>query len=142
MSGRRLRDTIRTTVQQVSNDNSTKVVIAGVSNAYTHYITTFEEYQKQRYEAASTIYGPYTLMAYQQQYSFLAKKLVLGEPIEDEGPHPPDYHNIQISWVPNVIMDNPPFGHKFGDCLVQVSLLFRIVQRRSMSKMISLTAQH
>ena len=75
MSGRRLRETIRTTTQQVSNASSTKVDIAGLSNAYTHYITTFEEYQRQRYEAASTIYGPYTLMAYQQQYSFLAKYL-------------------------------------------------------------------
>jgi neutral ceramidase len=43
------------------------VSTSGLSNTYTHYVTTLEEYQKQRYEAASTIYGPYTLMAYQQQ---------------------------------------------------------------------------
>jgi neutral ceramidase len=41
--------------------------LAGLSNTYTHYITTFEEYEKQRYEAASTIYGPHTLLAYLQQ---------------------------------------------------------------------------
>ena len=33
---------------------------------YTHYITTPEEYNVQRYEAASTIYGPNTLATYQK----------------------------------------------------------------------------
>jgi neutral ceramidase len=47
--------------------NIVNLSISGLSNTYTHYVTTLEEYQKQRYEAASTIYGPYTLMAYQQQ---------------------------------------------------------------------------
>ena len=49
-----------------------KVVLAGLSNVYTHYIATFEEYQRQRYEAASTIFGPHSLQAYRQQYSKLA----------------------------------------------------------------------
>lgn len=51
-------------------------VIAGLSNVYTHYITTWEEYQVQRYEAASTIYGPHTCSAYMQQYSYLAAAMV------------------------------------------------------------------
>lgn len=55
---------------------SSKVVVAGLSNVYTHYITTFEEYQKQRYEAGSTIYGPHTLRAYQQQYQYLTENLM------------------------------------------------------------------
>ena len=79
MSGRRLRETIRGTVESISNARDTKVVVAGLSNTYTHYITTFEEYQKQRYEAASTIYGPHTLHAYQQQYAYLAKNLAQGK---------------------------------------------------------------
>ena len=37
------------------------VVIAGLSNAYADYTVTFEEYQVQRYEGASTIYGPHQL---------------------------------------------------------------------------------
>ena len=51
-------------------------VIAGLSNVYTHYITTFEEYQAQRYEAASTLYGPHTLKAYLEQYERLARNMV------------------------------------------------------------------
>ena len=120
MSGRRMRETIRKTVEEVSDAKNTKVVVAGLSNTYTHYITTFEEYQKQRYEAASTIYGPHTLQAYQQQYSFLANNLAQNKGVDDEGPHPPNLHDQQISFVPGVVYDNPPEGHSFGDCLKQV----------------------
>ena len=42
------------------------VVIAGLTNTYSSYVTTWEEYQVQRYEGASTIYGPHTLDAYIQ----------------------------------------------------------------------------
>jgi neutral ceramidase len=34
------------------------VVIAGPANTYAHYVTTREEYGVQRYEGASTLYGP------------------------------------------------------------------------------------
>ena len=52
------------------------VVLAGLANVYTHYVTTFEEYQVQRYEGASTLYGPHTLRAYQEQYEYLTKHLM------------------------------------------------------------------
>lgn len=39
-------------------DNSAVVVIAGPANTYGHYIATPEEYTVQRYEGASTLYGP------------------------------------------------------------------------------------
>merc|ERR1712037_579631 len=51
MAGRRLRES----VAETAGIEGSKVVVAGLSNTYTHYITTWEEYQKQRYEAASTI---------------------------------------------------------------------------------------
>ena len=34
------------------------IVIAGPANAYGHYVTTIQEYSVQRYEGASTIFGP------------------------------------------------------------------------------------
>ena len=72
-----MRDTIKdAAVSAGAPASSTKVVLAGLSNIYTHYITTFEEYQGQRYEAASTIYGPHTLRAYQEQFAYLTEKLV------------------------------------------------------------------
>ena len=116
-----MRETIRKTIEKVSDAKNTKVVIAGLSNMYTHYITTFEEYQKQRYEASSTIYGPHTLHAYQQQYSFQAKKLAQNKSVDDEGPHPPNLHDEQKLFVPKVVYDSTPLGRSFGDCLKQVS---------------------
>ena len=41
MAGRRLRQKI----SEEAAESNVKVVIAGLSNVYTHYITTFEEYQ-------------------------------------------------------------------------------------------------
>jgi neutral ceramidase len=49
MSGRRLRDTVFQTLAKYGQaDENTVVVIAGLSNAYSHYIATYEEYGKQK----------------------------------------------------------------------------------------------
>lgn len=106
MSGRRLRSALRMKLQL---QQDTDVIIAGLCNTYSDYITTPEEYQVnkfsfiyssvkfcfnfncisfniflnykffsfqvQRYEAASTIYGPYTLPLYIKQYELLASML-------------------------------------------------------------------
>ena len=74
---RRLRETIQNTVFETTQGSENfKIVIAGLSNVYTHYITTYEEYQRQRYEAASTIFGPHTLKAYQDQYTYLTEAIL------------------------------------------------------------------
>ena len=51
------------------------VIITGLANTYTSYVTTPEEYSVQRYEGASTIYGPYTLLAYIKEFNKLAAAL-------------------------------------------------------------------
>jgi neutral ceramidase len=43
-----------------------KLVVAGLTNTYASYIATYEEYAVQRYEGASTVFGPHTLDAYIQ----------------------------------------------------------------------------
>lgn len=53
MAGRRLRDAIKSFL--ISSDpkefgNNMHVVIAGLTNTYSQYIATFEEYEVQRYE--------------------------------------------------------------------------------------------
>jgi neutral ceramidase len=37
------------------------VIISSMSNCYASYTTTYEEYVYQRYEGASTLYGPFQL---------------------------------------------------------------------------------
>ncbi|XP_065156459.1 neutral ceramidase isoform X2 [Atheta coriaria] len=117
MSGRRMRKALNQVAKEVSGVDAT-VIIAGLSNTYTDYITTFEEYQVQRYEGASTIYGPHTLSIHMQQYRKLLKALLTGESIP-EGPVPEDATDKQISFVTPVILDLPEIKRHFGDCLVQ-----------------------
>lgn len=59
MAGRRIREDI----QQIfdSKEEKVHVILAGLANTYSNYVTTFEEYQVQRYEGGSTLFGPYTL---------------------------------------------------------------------------------
>jgi len=114
MSGRRLRDTVKQTlIQNGVADNDTIVVIAGLSNDYSHYIATYEEYHYQRYEGASTLYGPHTLAAYQQLYSTLAEALAKNQPVPP-GPSPPDLSGHTFSFLPGPILDGHPWGSHFG----------------------------
>ena len=116
MSGRRLRESVSKVVRDAGLEMD--VVIAGLSNSYTHYIATFEEYQKQRYEAASTIYGPHTLNAYVQQFGKLTEAMLKGTEVK-QGTPPPDLSDEEISFVHGVIYDGHPWGLKFGDCVQQ-----------------------
>ncbi|KAJ9146750.1 hypothetical protein P3X46_028981 [Hevea brasiliensis] len=121
MAGRRLRDAVRTVLTSGNKDFSgnVHVVIAGLTNTYSQYVTTFEEYEVQRYEGASTLFGPHTLSAYVQEFKKLASALLSGQAVEP-GPQPPDLLNKQISLLPPVVMDTTPGGVNFGDCISDV----------------------
>lgn len=53
MAGRRLRDAVKTVLSPGNKGENLHVVIAGLTNTYSQYITTFEEYEIQRYEVSS-----------------------------------------------------------------------------------------
>ncbi|XP_043269436.1 neutral ceramidase [Venturia canescens] len=118
MSGRRMRETLKSAMSYVGQAES-DVVVAGLCNTYSDYIATPEEYQIQRYEGASTIYGPHTLTIYLEQYRELLisvfEKIDLGP-----GPSPPNMlaENL-ISLQTPVIYDTSRWGKSFGDCLRQ-----------------------
>ena len=44
-----MRNLVQSTAVSNGASADSVVVLAGLSNVYTHYITTFEEYQGQRY---------------------------------------------------------------------------------------------
>ncbi|KAL8525693.1 hypothetical protein ACS0TY_015071 [Phlomoides rotata] len=117
MAGRRLRDAVKKVLisgRSKEFGNNVHVVIAGLTNTYSQYVTTFEEYQIQRYEGASTLYGPHTLSAYIQEFTKLATALISGQSVTS-GPQPPDLLNKQIGLLPPVVIDTTPIGVKFGD---------------------------
>ncbi|XP_034864277.1 neutral ceramidase isoform X2 [Mirounga leonina] len=125
MSGRRLRDAVQTEFATNGMQNMT-IVISGLCNVYTHYITTFEEYQAQRYEAASTIYGPHTLSAYIQLFRGLAKAIATDTVANlSRGPEPPFFKQLMAPLIPNVV-DRAPTGKTFGDVLQPAKPTYRV----------------
>ncbi|PON36923.1 Neutral/alkaline nonlysosomal ceramidase [Parasponia andersonii] len=122
MAGRRLREAVRTVLISEGNgefDNNVHIVIAGLTNTYSQYVTTFEEYQVQRYEGASTLFGPHTLEAYIEEFKKLAAALIGGQAIQP-GPQPPDLLEKQISLLTPVVVDSTPSGVNFGDVKTDV----------------------
>lgn len=119
MSGRRIRENVIKTLSKhgITPDMT---VIAGLSNTYSSYIATYEEYQVQRYEGASTVYGPHTLQAYVQIYNELTEAIATGN-TTIKGPSPPNLLDDQLSFLPPVIYDGTPFGKSFGDVLENVN---------------------
>lgn len=75
MSGRRMRATVR----EALGEEVSHVVIAGYSNDYAGYITTPEEYAVQQYEGGHTLFGPWTLPAFQQELARVATALADGD---------------------------------------------------------------
>ncbi|KAH7326013.1 Neutral/alkaline nonlysosomal ceramidase [Stachybotrys elegans] len=127
MAGRRWKEAI---AQQSAglfakelDDAKPIVVIGGPANSYTHYIATEEEYGIQRYEGASTLYGPHTLEAYIDRSVALLPYLGYGMPpelVREPGPLPPDNSNRSMSFIPGVVYDGKPWGRSHGDVVTDV----------------------
>ncbi|KAF5190568.1 Neutral ceramidase [Thalictrum thalictroides] len=118
MAGRRLREAVKKTLIQNGNgefNKNTQVVIAGLTNTYSQYIATYEEYKQQRYEASSTLYGPHTLSAYIQEFNKLALAIAKGATLHVNGLSPPDLSSAQISLLGQPFGDSIPSERRFGD---------------------------
>ena len=119
MSGRRLRDQVykalaRADESSVQEAQATyHVVISGLSNAYSHYVATEDEYVLQRYEAASTLYGKHTLSAHMEILSALAGALVQQRSVK-AGPTPPDMMDRTFNLKPARVLDLHPISKGFG----------------------------
>eukprot|EP01112_Ceratiomyxa_fruticulosa_P007736 TRINITY_DN2003_c0_g1_i1.p1 TRINITY_DN2003_c0_g1~~TRINITY_DN2003_c0_g1_i1.p1 ORF type:complete len:722 (-),score=137.75 TRINITY_DN2003_c0_g1_i1:121-2286(-) len=127
MSGRRVRNTV---LQALKNSGFPQepepyAVVIGLANTYTGYITTEQEYDTQRYEGASTIFGPHTLGAYQQEFEKLAIALATGQAVPP-GPTPRNLTTEQKSFLPPVIFDSHPIGKAFGDVIQDATNTYTI----------------
>ncbi|KAI1178625.1 Neutral/alkaline nonlysosomal ceramidase [Nemania sp. FL0916] len=126
MAGRRWKDAVAKEIDvQFSSEEdfeSPVVVLGGPANSYTHYITTEEEYSIQRYEGASTLYGPHTLAGYINVTLSWISSLGSSSNIEPppQGPEPPNNSNRSLSFIPSVIRDAPPFFKSFGDVVQDI----------------------
>ncbi|KAK3381438.1 Neutral/alkaline nonlysosomal ceramidase [Podospora didyma] len=122
MAGRRWRDAVKASATSLSLTNGVEpiVVLGGPANTYAHYVATPEEYGIQRYEGASTLYGPWQLPAYVnltlQALPYLAPTATGSPP---PGPSPPDNRKSSLSFITGVMVDNAPIGTSFGACSAQ-----------------------
>ena len=121
MSGRRWKETIAGSAKDVLSIPDPLVVLGGPANSYAHYITTEEEYGVQRYEGASTLYGPHTLAAYVNLTLSHLPYLTNCLSNIASGPRPPINTNVSKSFILPVKFDGTYIGKSFGDVLASSS---------------------
>lgn len=123
MAGRRWKESIAAAASRSSlTEDDPIVVLGGPANSYTHYITTEEEYNVQRYEGASTLYGPHTLNAYINitlHYLPYLSSDAFDLPIASH-PSPPVYTNKSLCFIRGVVYDRAPLFKQFGEVVYDV----------------------
>jgi neutral ceramidase len=126
MAGRRWRAAVKSAAVAKSITAAEPIIVLGApANSYAHYVTTEEEYSIQRYEGASTLYGPHTLNAYinlsVSNVGYLASTSTVQPP---SGPLPPNNVDVSLSFILPVVYDNPPIGKSFGQVLSQPNAMY------------------
>ncbi|CAL5867365.1 uncharacterized protein PFLUO_LOCUS1581 [Penicillium psychrofluorescens] len=122
MSGRRWKAAIINGAQDMLGVSEPQVVLGAPANSYSHYLATEEEYSVQRYEGASTLYGPNELAAYVNltltYLPYLGSDADVAKlPTIPTGPSPPINTNNSLSFITGVVYDGAPIGKSFGDVL-------------------------
>jgi neutral ceramidase len=120
MAGRRWKEAVHDSAMSLALSGSDSVdpvvVLGGPANSYTHYIATNEEYGIQRYEGASTLYGPHTLNAYiNLTLTYLPYLSSSSKARPAPGPPPPNNVNRSLSFITGVVYDGMPFFKDYGD---------------------------
>ncbi len=69
----------KTIAENLAGQGIEHVILAPYSNAYSGYITTYEEYQVQDYEGGHNVFGQFSLNALQQKFAELSQQLSLNK---------------------------------------------------------------
>ncbi|KXJ96737.1 Neutral/alkaline nonlysosomal ceramidase [Microdochium bolleyi] len=121
MAGRRWRNAVKAASADIVGAGvEPKVVLGGPANTYAHYITTPEEFDVQRYEGASTLYGKWELNAFinltVSNLNYLAPSSTGAPP---PGPEPQDNRGNSLNLITGVVFDAPASGKAYGDVTTQ-----------------------
>lgn len=121
MAGRRWKKAIAEEAKSKLQVKDPVVVLGGPANSYVHYITTPEEYDRQRYEGGATIHGPHSLdghikgtLEHLSSLADMSKSAAV-----PYGPKPPINTNNSLDFITKVVFDNPPLGKSFGDVVTK-----------------------
>jgi neutral ceramidase len=113
---------LRRTVAAIVGADLQHVLVAGYSNGYLHYVTTPEEYDVQRYEGGSTLFGRWELPALRQVVAGLAVAMRDGLPMPrgDVPAEVPEYRGS-----PRTLTDDVPSGTAPGDVVLPAQEHYR-----------------
>ncbi|OAA36471.1 neutral ceramidase precursor [Metarhizium rileyi] len=124
MSGRRWKEAVEK--QAASFVHKPVVVLGSPANTYAHYLATPEEYDVQRYEGASTLYGRHELDAY---INLTVSNMHYLKPNATEKPAqgqlPPDNRRNSVNLVAPVLYDSAPPFRPFGNVLKQPNAAYK-----------------
>jgi neutral ceramidase len=115
MAGRRFRKAV---LDELAPLGVRYGVISSLANSYASYLATREEYAKQWYEGAATLFGPHQQAAFQQEFVKLSRAIVQGTAV-NPGPTPPDVTGSSVDLTAKVVLDDKPWGKKYGDVITQ-----------------------
>ncbi len=119
---------LRRTVAAIVGADVENVLVAGYSNGYIHYVTTPEEYDAQRYEGASTLFGRWELPALVQTAALLATAMHDGS-VPPVGPATVDLSLRYRRRRRRALPDAAPPGLSFGDVVVAPRTAYKPGQR-------------
>ncbi|UNI22616.1 Ceramidase [Purpureocillium takamizusanense] len=126
MSGRRWKAAVAREAATFL-DKDPIVVLGGPANSYSHYCATPEEYEVQRYEGASTLFGPHELDAYinltVSNMHYLRPDATI---TPAQGTLPPDNRGKSLSFIPGVVQDNHPPSSDFGHAIRQPAASYQV----------------
>ena len=115
MTGRRIKAALAGALPAAEH-----VVISALANGYAQYTATHEEYQLQRYEGASTLFGPWQEVALRQELTHLAAAMAANQVVMP-GPEPLDLLDKQVNLQTGVLFDDKPLGKHFGSIAKEVN---------------------
>ncbi|WP_421083229.1 neutral/alkaline non-lysosomal ceramidase N-terminal domain-containing protein [Rothia nasimurium] len=107
----------RQDMAQLLGVDQSQIIVQGVTNAYSHYVATPQEYVSQQYEGGATIFGINSMGAYRQVLNTVGTSLRDGTalPLGDK----PEVRTPMKSAVGKVWYDLPGLGNHYGKVLTQ-----------------------
>lgn len=125
MSGRRWKAAVAKAAESFLDKPI--AVLGGPANSYSHYCATPEEFDVQRYEGASTLFGRNELNAY---INLTVSNLHYLRPDATDKPSQelkaPDNRSKMLSFITGVVQDSAPIGKSFGQVLTQPNASYKI----------------
>lgn len=132
MAGRRLQKAVKEVLVANGYPATVETLTVALVNSFSSYLTTYEEYQVQRYEGASNTYGPNTLQAYTGLFETLALAMATGDSVE-RGQEPTDFRGYPDDALGRFKVDLTPEDMTFGDVLEDVLPAYSQGERVSVS---------